>query len=67
MRTSAVQIAVAGDHPQALQIVERLMAETLAKFPKGRIVPWNTRNRLHEMAYALSLQQPLTLKLVDQD
>jgi hypothetical protein len=54
MGTGAAQVAVAGGHPQALQTVERLMTETLATLPKNRVVPWDTRNRLYEMAYALA-------------
>jgi len=54
MGTGAAQIAVAGGHPQALQIVERLMAETLVVLPKDKPVPWHIRNRLYEMAHALA-------------
>lgn len=54
MGTGAAQIAVAGRHPGALRAVERLMAEKLATLPRDRAVPWNVRNRLYEMAYALA-------------
>jgi hypothetical protein len=55
MGTGAAQVAVAGGHPNALQSVERLMAQKLASIPKGQTVPWGVRNRLYEMAYALAL------------
>lgn len=54
MGTGAAQVAVAGNHLQALETVERLMNETLAKLPRDRAVPHDTRDRLYEMAYALS-------------
>lgn len=54
MGTGAAQIAVSGGNPKALQIVERLMVEKLATLPKEQAVPWDARNRLYEMAYALA-------------
>jgi hypothetical protein len=54
MGTGAAQVAVAGGHPNALQSVERLMAQKLASLPEGKAVPWDLRNRLYEMAYALA-------------
>jgi hypothetical protein len=53
--TGAAQVAVASGHPGALELVEKLMAEALASVPFGRAVPWHTRNRLYELAYALAL------------
>jgi hypothetical protein len=54
MGTGAAQIAVAAGHPGALEKVETLMARQLASLPKEQVVPWDARNRLYEMAYALS-------------
>lgn len=54
MGTGAAQIAVAGKHTMALRAVERAMADKLAALPRDRAVPRNVRNRLYEMAYALT-------------
>lgn len=54
MGTGAAQVAIAGEHPAALQTAEKLMADKLATLPKDRAVPRDARNRLYEMAYALS-------------
>lgn len=54
MGTGAAQIAVAGGHPMALHAVESAMANKLATLAEGRTVPWEIRNRLYEMAYALA-------------
>lgn len=54
MGTGAAQVAVAGEHPTALQTIEKLMADKLATLPKDRAVPRDARNRLYEMAYALA-------------
>ncbi|MER8693539.1 hypothetical protein NKI77_20005 [Mesorhizobium opportunistum] len=54
MGTGAAQIAVAGEHPMALETVERVMADRLATLPRDRVVPRDIRNRLYEMAYALA-------------
>jgi hypothetical protein len=54
MGTGAAQVAVAGEHPDALRSVERLMTEKLDGVPGGQAIPWELRNRLYEMAYALA-------------
>jgi hypothetical protein len=54
MGTTAAQVAVAGGHTQALGATEKLMADALAKIPKGSVVPWAMRNRLYELAQALA-------------
>ncbi|UJW84271.1 hypothetical protein [Devosia sp. SL43] len=54
MGTGAAQVAVAGQHPRALDSVERLMADLLATLPKDDVIAWDTRNRLYELAYALA-------------
>lgn len=54
MGTGAAQIAVAGGHPAALETVARLMADKLASLPRDRVIPRDIRNRLYEMAYALT-------------
>ncbi len=53
--TSAAQIAAAASHPLALDRIERMMADTLSALPKDSIVPWKTKRRLYELAYAFAL------------
>lgn len=55
MGTSAAQIAAAAGHPLALDRIERMMADTLSALPKDGIVPWKTKRRLYELAYAFAL------------
>jgi hypothetical protein len=54
MGTGAAQIAVANGHPGALQRVKELMDELLLTVPIGKAVPRGTRNRLYELAHAIS-------------
>ncbi|WP_456006612.1 hypothetical protein [Mesorhizobium sp. f-mel] len=58
MGTGAAQIAVAGEHPMALHVVEKAMADKLATLPRDRVVPRDIRNRLYEMGYALAFGGP---------
>ena len=53
--TGAAQVAAAAGHPLALNRIERLMTDTLSALPEGGVVPWDTKNRLYELAYAFTL------------
>jgi hypothetical protein len=53
--TGAAQVAVAAGHPDALQHADTLMTEILEPLAKNDVVPFETRNRLYELAYAISL------------
>lgn len=55
MATGAAQIAVGAGHPEALARTRTLMSELLASVPKDRPVPYRTRNRLYDLAYALGM------------
>ena len=51
--TGAAQVAAAAGHPGALDRVQKMMEEILSSIPENRAIPWNTRNRFYELAYAL--------------
>lgn len=53
--TSAAQIAAATGHPEALRRIQELMDGKLRKFPRTEVIPWDTKKRLYELAYALVL------------
>jgi hypothetical protein len=53
--TGAAQIAVATRHPDVLPRVKLLMDELLSSVPADKTIPFNSRNRLYELAYAISL------------
>jgi hypothetical protein len=55
MGTSAAQISVATGHPGALARIASLAQAELDKVPSDKVIPWNTKNRLYELAYALTL------------
>src|SRR3954454_7393617 len=43
------------DNPLALGRVEQLMHEVLSAIPRIQAVPWEQKNRLYELSYALTL------------
>ncbi len=55
MGTGAAQIAVAGGHPEAIGKTVELMRTYLSSAQESEPIPWPTKHRLYELAYALSL------------
>lgn len=53
--TGAAQIAAATGHPESLQRIQQLMDAMLRKLSESQAVPWHTKHRLYELAYALAL------------
>lgn len=51
--TGAAQVATAGGHPGAANRVQKMMEDILSSIPENRAIPWDTRNRLYELAYAI--------------
>lgn len=51
--TGAAQVAAAVGHPEALQKINKMMISELRKIPNDQAIPWHTRNRLYELAYAI--------------
>ena len=51
--TGAAQVAAAGGHPGAADRVQKMMEDILSSIPENRAIPWSTRNRLYELAYAI--------------
>lgn len=51
--TSAAQVAAAAGHPEALPRIRSMMKELLHGVPNNKAIPWHTRNRLYELAYAI--------------
>lgn len=56
--TGAAQVAAATRPGEALPRVEALMTGILASVPPGETVPWHTKNRLYELAYAIMASGP---------
>ncbi|NPT44694.1 hypothetical protein GNZ12_25940 [Paraburkholderia sp. 1N] len=53
--TGAAQVAAAGGHPEALSRIESLMNQLLASVPDDKPIPLTTRDRLYELAWAISV------------
>jgi hypothetical protein len=53
--TGAAQIAVAGGEPRALPEVQRLMAQILSATPEEKPIPYLSRSRIYELAFALGM------------
>jgi len=56
--TGAAQVAVATGYRDALPRVEAMMNDILSSIPKDKVIPWDTRNRLYELAYAIYFAGP---------
>lgn len=52
--TGAARVAAAAGHPDALRKITSLMSELLSSIPADQAIPWDKRNRLYELAYAIS-------------
>lgn len=52
--TGAAQVAVGAGYGDALPLTEKLMFQLLNNIPKNKAIPRETRNRLYELAYAIS-------------
>jgi hypothetical protein len=52
--TGAAQVAAAGGNPEALSRIESLMNQLLASVPDDKPIPLTTRDRLYELAWAIS-------------
>lgn len=52
--TGAAQVAAAAGHPDALRKITSLMSELLSSIPENQAIPWSERNKLYELAYAIS-------------
>lgn len=52
--TGAAQVAVGAGYGDALALTEKLMFQLLNDIPKNTAIPRETRNRLYELAYAIS-------------
>lgn len=55
MQTGAAQVAAAAGHAEALPRIQRLMEAALENLSEDEAVPWETRNRLYELSWALVL------------
>jgi len=51
--TGAAQVAAATGHPGALDRIQNMMDDILSSVPDNRAIPWDARNRLYELAYAV--------------
>jgi hypothetical protein len=51
--TGAAQVAAATGYPGALDRIQKMMDDILSSVPDNRAVPWDARNRLYELAYAI--------------
>lgn len=51
--TGAAQVAAATGHPGALDRIQKMMEKILSSTPENRVVPWDARNRLYELSYAI--------------
>jgi hypothetical protein len=54
MGTGAAQVAAAAGHPEALPRIERMMTDALASVSSGKAIPYDLRNRLYELAWAVA-------------
>lgn len=53
MGTGAAQVAAATGHPLALQRIEALMKDMLSSIPRNKVIPYQLRNRLYELSWAI--------------
>lgn len=51
--TGAAQVAAATGHPGVLDRIQEMMEKILSSIPENRVVPWDVRNRLYELSYAI--------------
>ena len=54
MGTGAAQVAAAAGHPEALPRIQQMMEQALSAVQADKAVPWHTRNRLYELAWAIA-------------